>query len=300
MAFYAATIRVAPGVEIPMMGMRINQADKKDAVKAVENAIRVGVRWFDFPAGYIHERAVAMTLHELMKHHAVVRSELFISKNVFIHDIKSNTVDPKLRRALTVLGLQYLDLLQIHTDALTDTPLNQNTVCANHQVWDQLHCFFKKKSVRAVGVVSWQEGCYDQYLDAETPIFAEEVMTQMISPQGGDWRFQLAPGLKHRCTSRKHLPPVIMPTAGCDIACPSPELFGQRMAYTIINEKKDNAAIGIMDICYNKVHKNRFDCKVKCPKHNSQEGSYVFSEMNVVLMCVLAFILLVSMSCFYL
>lgn len=300
MAFYAATIRVAPGVEIPMMGLKINQTDKEDAVKAVKKAIKAGVRWFDFPAGYVHERAVALTLHELMKCHAVVRSELFISKNVFIRDIKSKTVAPVLHSALTVLGLEYLDLLQIHTDPLTDEPLNQNTVCASNQVWDQLHCFFKKKSVRAVGVVSWRPGCYEKYLEAEIPLFSGEVMTQMISPHGGEWRFQFAPGLKYRNASLEYLPPVIMPTAGCDMACPSPELFGQRLAYTIISEKKKDATIGIVDICYNKFHKDRFDSysKVKSPKQ--QENGPYFSSLEILGLCAPALVLLVSVWSFYL
>ncbi|MCO5600536.1 hypothetical protein L7F22_054649 [Adiantum nelumboides] len=106
------------GASIPLIGFgtasgepNITHAEKKAAILA---AFEVGYRHFDTASVYGSEASLGEMLNEAMQAGSVKREDLFITSKVWCSDCYPEGVLPALKKSLSMLQLDYLDLYLMH------------------------------------------------------------------------------------------------------------------------------------------------------------------------------------------
>ncbi|XP_059352629.1 mucin-2-like [Daphnia carinata] len=107
-------IKLNNGYDIPIIGLGTWRADPGKVTQAIKNAIDVGYRHFDCAASYRNEAEVGKGLSEKIANGDVKRNELFITTKLWNTCHRPEKVEPALRKSLSNLGLDYLDLYLIH------------------------------------------------------------------------------------------------------------------------------------------------------------------------------------------
>lgn len=110
----AATMKLAAGAEMPLVGLGLWKISNDDAPRIVEQAIADGYRHFDSACDYGNEPAVGAGLARALRSGAVRREELWVTSKLWNTYHASQHVRPAVERSLRDLGLDYLDLYLIH------------------------------------------------------------------------------------------------------------------------------------------------------------------------------------------
>lgn len=85
-----------------------------DVGKAVESAIEMGYRHIDCAAIYMNEPEIGTAIQNCIKKGIVKREDLWITSKLWNNAHRENEVIPALKKTLTDLQLDYLDLYIIH------------------------------------------------------------------------------------------------------------------------------------------------------------------------------------------
>jgi len=104
----------ANGDRMPLLGLGTWKSDPGDVYNAVREAIRIGYRHVDCASLYGNEREVGKALHDAMRDGDVTRKELWISSKLWSNAHGQKNVEPALKKTLSDLGLEYVDLYSIH------------------------------------------------------------------------------------------------------------------------------------------------------------------------------------------
>lgn len=154
------------GDKMPLLGLGTWKSDPGDVYKAVREAIRVGYRHIDCALLYGNEAEIGSALHDAIQTGDVTRKDLWITGKLWGNAHGRDNVGPALKKSLTDLGLDYLDLYLIHWPiplkpsavlpgsaddflALADAPL--------HETWAGLEAAVDAGLVRHIGVSNFSE-----------------------------------------------------------------------------------------------------------------------------------------------
>ncbi|KAK7386054.1 hypothetical protein VNO78_32125 [Psophocarpus tetragonolobus] len=96
------------------MGSAPDFTCKKDTKEAIIEAIKQGYRHFDTAAAYGSEQALGEALNEAIHLGLVSRQDLFVTSKLWVTDNHPHLVLSALRKSLSSLQLDYLDLYLIH------------------------------------------------------------------------------------------------------------------------------------------------------------------------------------------
>lgn len=107
-------IKLNSGYEMPILGLGTWKSSKSEVYPAIREAIKIGYRHFDCASAYGNEAEIGEALADAIKDKDVFRRELFITSKLWndSHDVED--VGPALKKSLSDLKLEYLDLYLIH------------------------------------------------------------------------------------------------------------------------------------------------------------------------------------------
>jgi alcohol dehydrogenase (NADP+) len=156
-----ATHVFSNGDRMPLVGLGTWKSDPGEVYAAVREAIRLGYRHIDCALLYGNEAEVGHAIRDAIRNGEVARNDLWITGKLWCNAHGRNSVEPALKKSLTDLGLEYLDLYLIHWPiplkpsavlpgspddfmALADAPL--------HETWAGMEAAVDAGLVRHIGV----------------------------------------------------------------------------------------------------------------------------------------------------
>ena len=147
------TYTLSNGVQIPKLGLGtwfIRNAVAADAVRA---AIEIGYRNIDTAQAYRNEQGVG----EGVRTSGVARDELFVSTKLAAeikdHDAAVAAIDGSLQ----TLGLDYVDLMLIHSPQPWNDFRGGDYAEGNREAWRALEGAYQAGKLRAIGVSNFEQ-----------------------------------------------------------------------------------------------------------------------------------------------
>lgn len=107
-------VKLNNGLLMPILGLGTWQSPDNEVYEAVKTAIEVGYRHIDCAYCYGNEVPVGRAINDAISEGLVKREELFVVSKLWLTFFTRERVREGLRRSLTNLGLDYLDLYLIH------------------------------------------------------------------------------------------------------------------------------------------------------------------------------------------
>ncbi|WP_160724715.1 aldo/keto reductase [Bacillus sp. USDA818B3_A] len=143
------TYKLSNGVEIPKLGLGTWLLDEAQAAQAVVEAVSIGYRHIDTAQAYMNERGVG----EGIRSCGVEREELFITTKVAAEAKTYEAAAQSIDESLTKLGMDYIDLLIIHSpQPWTEFREENRYFQENKEVWQAMEDAYKKGKVKAIGL----------------------------------------------------------------------------------------------------------------------------------------------------
>ncbi|WP_432182321.1 aldo/keto reductase [Streptomyces sp. NBC_00063] len=154
------------GAEIPKLGLGTWFIDDDKAAAAVRAAIEIGYRNIDTAQAYGNERGVG----DGVRTAGVPREELFVSTKLAAeikdHDAAAAAVDGSLK----ALGLEYIDLMLIHSPQPWNDFRGGDYAEGNRAAWRALEAAHQAGKIRAIGVSNFQQHDLENILQGATVV----------------------------------------------------------------------------------------------------------------------------------
>lgn len=146
---FSETFKLSNGVEIPKLGLGTWLLDNDQAEQAVRDAISIGYRHIDTAQAYMNESGVGKGVRLC----DVARKELFITTKVAAEAKNYNAVAQSIDESLAKIGLNYIDLLIIHSPQPWKEFREENRYFEeNKEVWKAMEDAYKAGKVKAIGL----------------------------------------------------------------------------------------------------------------------------------------------------
>src|SRR4051812_7888754 len=142
------TYTLSNEVSIPKLGLGTWFIDDDRAAQAVRDAISIGYRNIDSAQAYGNERGVG----EGVRTSGVAREELFVSTKVAAEIKSYDKAAASIEASLAKLGLDYIDLMLIHSPQPWRDFRGGDYADGNREVWRALEDAYKAGKLRAIGV----------------------------------------------------------------------------------------------------------------------------------------------------
>lgn len=163
MAILAENYQLNNGIAIPKVALGTWLIDNDDVADAVKNAIKLGYRHIDTAQAYGNEQGVGKGIRES----GVDRSQLFVTDKVAAELKDYHSVAQSIDKSLATLGLDYLDLLIIHSPQPWKE-VNQSDdrhFQGNLEAWRAMTDAMKAGKVKAIGVSNFNQDDLQNILD---------------------------------------------------------------------------------------------------------------------------------------
>lgn len=147
------------GVEIPVIGFGVFQADPGETTAAVETALDVGYRHIDTAAAYFNEREVG----EAIQRSGLDRSDVFVETKVWISDYGYDQTLHAFDKSAGKLGVEQIDLLLLHQALPTE--FTRTT-----EAYRALETLLADGRVRAIGVSNFMPEHLTALLDSASVV----------------------------------------------------------------------------------------------------------------------------------
>lgn len=108
------TLKFKNGDLIPQFGLGTWLSKKGEVYDAIREAIKIGYRHIDCAAIYGNEKEIGSAIHDAISHGDTTRNELWITSKLWNSSHRLADVEPAIRKTLSDLQLDYLDLYLIH------------------------------------------------------------------------------------------------------------------------------------------------------------------------------------------
>ena len=147
------TYTLSNGVLIPRLGLGTWFIRNKDAAEAVRAAVELGYRHIDTAQAYRNEAGVG----EGVRTCGVDREKIFLTSKVAAeakdYESAARSIDETLERT----GLEYLDLMIIHSPQPWDDFRGGDYSEGNREAWRALEDAYEAGKVRAIGVSNFRQ-----------------------------------------------------------------------------------------------------------------------------------------------
>ncbi|WP_419961832.1 aldo/keto reductase [Psychrobacillus sp. BM2] len=143
------TYKLPNGIEIPKLGLGTWLLDDAQTAQAVRDAVSFGYRHIDTAQAYMNEAGVG----EGIRSSSVAREELFITTKVAAEAKTYDAVTLSIDESLAKMGLEYIDLLIIHSpQPWTEFREDNRYFEENKVVWKAMEDAYKTGKVKAIGL----------------------------------------------------------------------------------------------------------------------------------------------------
>ncbi|MER2170322.1 MAG: aldo/keto reductase [Psychrobacillus psychrodurans] len=157
------TYKLSNGVEIPKLGLGTWLLDDAQADRAVRDAISNGYRHIDTAQAYMNEVGVG----EAIRSCGVPREELFITTKVAAEAKTAEAVTQSINESLTKLGLDYIDLVIIHSPQPWLEFREENRYFEeNKEAWKAMEDAFNRGKVKAIGLSNFLQDDIENILSS--------------------------------------------------------------------------------------------------------------------------------------
>ena len=174
------TVRLANGVEMPILGYGVYQVTPEECERCVSDALSVGYRMIDTAQAYYNEEGVG----NAVKKSGIPRNELFLVTKVWISNAGYEKAKASIDESLRKFQTDYIDLQLIHQ------PFNDY-----YGTYRAMEEAYKAGKLRAIGVSNFYP---DRFIDlaefceikpmvnqVETHVFNQQRRAQEIMQQYG-------------------------------------------------------------------------------------------------------------------
>lgn len=153
------------GLEIPKLGLGTWMIDNDAVVSAVKSALDLGYRHIDTAQAYGNEQGVGVGLRDS----GVDRSDIFVTTKVDAGAKSHEDAAASIDGSLTALGLDYIDLMIIHSpQPWGDFGAENRYFAENRAVWQALEEAYQAGKLKAIGLSNFQKGDLDNILEGAT------------------------------------------------------------------------------------------------------------------------------------
>lgn len=153
------------GLEIPKLGLGTWMIDNDAVVSAVKSALDLGYRHIDTAQAYGNEQGVGVGLRDS----GVDRSDIFVTTKVDAGAKSHEDAAASIDGSLTALGLDYIDLMIIHSpQPWGDFGAENRYFAENRAVWQALEEAYQAGKLKAIGLSNFQKGDLDSILEGAT------------------------------------------------------------------------------------------------------------------------------------
>jgi len=157
------TYKLLNGVEIPLLGLGTWLLDDEQAATAVRNAVSLGYRHVDTAQAYMNEAGIG----EGIRSCGVAREELFITTKVAAEAKTYEEVTKSIDESLTKMGLDYIDLLIIHSpQPWTEFREENRYFEENKEAWKAMEDAYKAGKVKAIGLSNFLQDDIENILSS--------------------------------------------------------------------------------------------------------------------------------------
>ncbi|MCM2975084.1 aldo/keto reductase [Priestia aryabhattai] len=157
------TYKLSNGVEIPLLGLGTWLLDDEQAAQAVRDAVSSGYRHIDTAQAYMNDAGIG----EGIRSCGVAREELFITTKVAAEAKTYEEVTNSIDESLTKLGLDYIDLLIIHSpQPWTEFREEKRYFEENKKVWKAMEDAYKAGKVKAIGLSNFLQDDIENILSS--------------------------------------------------------------------------------------------------------------------------------------
>lgn len=174
------TVKLANGVEMPVLGYGVYQVNPEECERCVSDALSVGYRMVDTAQAYANEEGVGYAV----KKNGISRNELFIVTKVWISNAGEKKAAASIDESLRKLQTDYIDLLLIHQ------PFGDY-----YGTYRTMEAAYRAGKVRAIGISNFYP---DRFIDlaefsdikpmvnqVETHVFDQQVEAQKVMKEYG-------------------------------------------------------------------------------------------------------------------
>lgn len=158
------TYTLTNGVKVPKLGLGTWFIDDASAAEAVRAAIEIGYRNIDTAQAYGNERGVG----EGVRTSGVAREDLFVSTKLAAEVKDYDGAVAAIDGSLQALGLDYVDLMLIHSPQPWNDFRGGDYAQGNREAWRALEEAYRAGRIRAIGVSNFLQSDLENILSSAT------------------------------------------------------------------------------------------------------------------------------------
>ncbi|KAI9737069.1 MAG: NAD(P)H-dependent D-xylose reductase (XR) [Cirrosporium novae-zelandiae] len=186
------TIKLASGMEMPLVGFGLWKVLKESAADTVYNAIKVGYRLFDGAYDYQNEAEAGQGIKRAIDEGLVKREDIFVTTKLWCNYKRKEHATKMTRAQIDAWGLGYIDLFLIHfpvalkyidpkvvpypgftSDEKGNIELDRVPI---RETWEVLESLVDDGLVKSIGVSNFQaQSLYDLQSYCKHPVSALQI-----------------------------------------------------------------------------------------------------------------------------
>lgn len=175
----AQSYTLSNGIKIPKLGLGLWRIDDDKVPNVISEAIKVGYRHFDSAQAYENEVGTGKGVRAAIKG-GLKREEIFVTTKVRAEHKTYETAAKSIDESLGKLGLDFIDLMLIHSPQPWSDFRGGDYSQGNIEAWRALEDAHKAGKIRAIGVSNFlQKDLENIFANCTIKPMANQILTHI-------------------------------------------------------------------------------------------------------------------------